>query len=64
MAERFQLNVRIDQATSARLSALARRLSISQGAVVRRAVARLAQAEGIKIEGATPPGNQEGNAAA
>ena len=33
-----------------RLAALARRLSLSQGAVVRLAVARLAQGEGIEIE--------------
>ena len=48
MAERSQLNVRIDKATSDRLSALARRLSLSQGAVVRLAVARMAQGEGLR----------------
>ena len=50
MAERLQLNVRIDRATSERLIALSRRLSLSHGAVVRLAVARLAQSEGIEID--------------
>jgi antitoxin component of RelBE/YafQ-DinJ toxin-antitoxin module len=54
MAERSQLNVRIDKATSDRLNALARRLSLSQGAVVRLAVARMAQGEGIEIEASDP----------
>jgi antitoxin component of RelBE/YafQ-DinJ toxin-antitoxin module len=60
MAERLQLNVRIDRATSDRLNALSKRLSLSNGAVVRLAVARMAQAEGIDIEAES----EEGKAAA
>jgi len=47
MARRQQLNVRIDDATVWRLEQLSRRLSIPEASLVRLAIARLAQLEGI-----------------
>ncbi len=47
---RHQVNVRVDETTARRLEWLARRLALNEASVVRLAIARLAQMEGMPEE--------------
>lgn len=51
MADRLQLNVRMDDATDRRLAALAAKLELPRAFVVRRAIRELAEREGVEQNG-------------
>ena len=55
MAERLQINIRIDEATEQRLELLSRELSIPRASVVRLAIAEFAKQRGVKVPAEQAP---------
>jgi predicted transcriptional regulator len=55
MAERLQINIRIDEATEQRLELLARELSIPRASVVRLAIAEFARQRGVTVPAEQAP---------